>query len=419
MDTPVVAHGSRRIPALLILLLAIGSAGGIRVVVGQAPATPVPPRDPARELALKTPDGFTLATVGDLIELRPLSSRATPGFVDAVKILKDADVAFGNMETNIADIPNFSAPFRGFVAVKEVAADVKAIGIDLVNRANNHLPDGGIDGMLATDTLLDQAGLVHAGTGRSLAEARMPRYLETPKGRVGLVGMTSTFAAQMMAGDQEGISPARPGLNGLRVTQSLVVSPAQLSAIRGVRDSIYAPRETAGTPIPVPSDSPDRLQFFGASLKAGDKVGTYTYATNPRAQPLRARTGRRRAFVPGRPRIRCAAGRCGYAAAGVGVGRAVGARAAAEVVRAVGNDHCDRGQRRRHPSEACHDGQRRRGEVAAVHRSHHVGLSSAIHAVDRIGVGVRARCARRRERVAARSRPGREERSPRSAALSR
>ena len=35
-----------------------------------------------------------------------------------------------------------------------------------MNCANNHLPDGGIDGMLATDALLDQASLVHAGTGQ-------------------------------------------------------------------------------------------------------------------------------------------------------------------------------------------------------------------------------------------------------------
>jgi hypothetical protein len=264
-----------------MLLLSVCAVVGARVLFGQAPTTPLPPRDRARELALKVPDGFTLATVGDLIELRPLSSRTDPGFVGAIKILKDADVAFGNMETNIADIPNFDAPFRGFVAVKEVAADVKALGIDMVNRANNHLPDGGIEGMFATDRLLDEAGLVHAGTGRSLAEARMPHYLETPKGRVGLVGMTSSFAAQMMAGDQEALSPARPGLNGLRVTQSLVLSQAQIEAARKIRDAVYDQRNTASTPIPVaPNEPADRLQFFGASLKAGDKMGSYSYTMN-------------------------------------------------------------------------------------------------------------------------------------------
>jgi hypothetical protein len=275
------AFARHRLVVGQLLLLTVSGALGARVLIGQAPITPLPPRDRGRELALKTADGFTLATVGDLIELRPLATRTDPGFVAAIKILKDADVAFGNMETNIADIPSFDTPFRGFVAVKDVAADVKALGIDMVNRANNHLPDGGIEGMFATNRLLDEVGLVHAGTGRSLAEARMPRYLETPKGRVGLVGMTSSFAAQMMAGDQEGVSSARPGLNGLRVTQSLVLTPAQIEAARNIRDAVYDQRNMVSTPIPVaPNEPADRLQFFGASLKAGDKAGAYSYAMN-------------------------------------------------------------------------------------------------------------------------------------------
>ncbi len=280
MPKPLASGRARVVVALLLLLCGCAFAGA-RVLIGQAPTTPLPQRNRGKELALKVADGFTLATVGDLIELRPLAARTDPGFVAAIRILKDADVAFGNMETNIADIPAFDTPFRGFVAVKEVAADVKALGIDMVNRANNHLPDGGMEGMFATNRLLDEAGLVHAGTGRSLAEARMPRYLETPKGRVGLVGMTSSFAAQMMAGDQDGVSSARPGLNGLRVTQSLVLSPAQIEAARKIRDAVYDQRNLASTPIPVaPNEAVDRLQFFGASLKAGDKVGAYSYTMN-------------------------------------------------------------------------------------------------------------------------------------------
>jgi hypothetical protein len=160
--------------AALLLLLTVCAGFGARVLIGQAPTTALPTRDRGREFALKVADGFTLATVGDLIELRPLSMRTDPGFAGAIKILKDADVAFGNMETNIADIPNFDAPFRGFVAVKEVAADVKALGIDMVNRANNHLPDGGIEGMFATDRLLDEAGL--ASPSHATLKRRLPAY---------------------------------------------------------------------------------------------------------------------------------------------------------------------------------------------------------------------------------------------------
>ena len=65
---------------------------------------------------------------------------------------------------------------------------MKAMGITIVNRANNHTFDNGDEGMFPTNTLLDEAGIVHAGTGRNLEEARDAAYLMTPKGRAGLVG---------------------------------------------------------------------------------------------------------------------------------------------------------------------------------------------------------------------------------------
>ncbi|MDX1579791.1 MAG: CapA family protein, partial [Gemmatimonadota bacterium] len=40
----------------------------------------------------------------------------------------------------------------------------------------------------------ETAGLVTAGTGEHLAEARAPGYLETPGGRVALISIASTFA---------------------------------------------------------------------------------------------------------------------------------------------------------------------------------------------------------------------------------
>jgi poly-gamma-glutamate synthesis protein (capsule biosynthesis protein) len=73
------------------------------------------------------------------------------------------------------------------VAVPEVAKDLKALGFDMVSRANNHAMDWGIEGMRETSRWLDEAGLVHAGVGEERAGARAARYLETDMGRVGLV----------------------------------------------------------------------------------------------------------------------------------------------------------------------------------------------------------------------------------------
>ena len=53
----------------------------------------------------------------------------------------------------------------------QVAADLKAMGFDMVSRANNHLFDLELEGMFATNALLDEAGISHAGSGKNLDEA--------------------------------------------------------------------------------------------------------------------------------------------------------------------------------------------------------------------------------------------------------
>ena len=47
------------------------------------------------------------------------------------------------------------------------AADMKALGVDMVSVANNHSTDWGPEGLLETSRLLDEAGIAHAGGGRT------------------------------------------------------------------------------------------------------------------------------------------------------------------------------------------------------------------------------------------------------------
>ena len=54
-------------------------------------------------MKIETP--FTLASVGDVMIKRPASMLEDPAFQGALKLLRDADVAVGNMEGNLADIP--------------------------------------------------------------------------------------------------------------------------------------------------------------------------------------------------------------------------------------------------------------------------------------------------------------------------
>ncbi len=199
-------------------------------VFGEPPA---PARDAARELAMKVTGPFTVAAVGDVMIKRPASMRADAAFQNAIRLLRDADIAVGNMEGNLSDLPRFEGPLRGMMGSKEVAADLKAMGFDLMNRANNHIFDADKEGMLATIEQLDAAGIVHAGTGRNLEDARAPAYLDTAKGRIAIVGMhTPHNTAQANASYQSGNVGGRPGLNALNYETFHHVTTEQLDALK-------------------------------------------------------------------------------------------------------------------------------------------------------------------------------------------
>src|SRR5262245_56547545 len=106
----------------IVVLLAASVPVGRAQNVGsdQVPVEPpTRPRDPARELALKINGSFTLASVGDVMIRRPASMLDDAAFQSAIKLLRDADIAVGNMEGNLADIPKFEGPLRGMMGSKD------------------------------------------------------------------------------------------------------------------------------------------------------------------------------------------------------------------------------------------------------------------------------------------------------------
>lgn len=192
------------------------------------------------ELLPSVADGFSLAATGDCLATRPLAPtlERDPGSAEVVALLRGATVAFGNMETSILDIRGFTGAPRtvedwGMFGPPSVATDLAALGFRLMSRANNHAMDWGAEGMRETGRHADAAGIVHAGAGERLANARAPRYVETPKGRVGLVSMVSMPRwDQDAALDPFGEVPGRPGVNALRLQRTITVPPAALEALQ-------------------------------------------------------------------------------------------------------------------------------------------------------------------------------------------
>ncbi|MGX9147946.1 CapA family protein [Mesorhizobium sp. 128a] len=223
-------------------------------------------------------DGFTMVAVGDLILSRPLTNGNHQGFGDVVKILRDADATFGNMETLIFDSRSFKgspqAEYGGayHVSVPQLGPDLKAMGFNLMSRANNHTLDWGLEGMRETSRVLDESGVVHAGAGENLAQAGAARFLETPRGRVALLSFCTTFMPMSPACAPAGEAPGRPGLNPLRLAESIVVPPEIFKNLRQLRDALPGYKLDDGDPA--------KVAVAGATFKPGVKAA-YSYEPNP------------------------------------------------------------------------------------------------------------------------------------------
>ena len=200
---------------------------------------------PAAAIQSRSPIGsetqWTLAAVGDVIMNRRLEQfdhPDDPGFHELANVIRAADAAFMNLEQSVFRLQEFDgwpAAENGGnyeVGSPETLMDLVSMGFNLFNRANNHTTDYGVAGLRATNRLLDEMGLVHAGTGENLGWASRPGYLDTSRGRIALIGMASTHSPMSRAGSASPEVQGRPGLNALRLNRRNEGSPSTMSALR-------------------------------------------------------------------------------------------------------------------------------------------------------------------------------------------
>jgi poly-gamma-glutamate synthesis protein (capsule biosynthesis protein) len=219
---------------------------------------------PERELAASVADGFTMASVGDTILAYPQSQNADPGFRAVLDLIRGADVATANYEGNIIDGRTFrgSGP-GGFAGTPDVAADLKAMGFDLVARSNNHSGEYGYEGLLETNSWLDKAGVVYAGSGEKYASARAARFVSTSRGRVGMVATASSYSAAMVAEPARGEWPGRGGQSALRYTRFFMSPTALWPSVTAIREAF-----PNGTGFYVPTtDTADTITILGERFR--------------------------------------------------------------------------------------------------------------------------------------------------------
>lgn len=177
--------------------------------------------------------------VGDILVQKRIPENYD-GFQEIKDFIMQGDARFFNLETTLNyEGECFASQFSGGTYVRanpEMYYDTLRYGFNMTSANNNHAFDFSFDGFARTLETLNESGITHAGIGNNLHQASAPAYLETPHGRVALVAVNTTFNAAMMAGEQSRRVAGRPGINGLRITQKVVVPKADFETIRRVGD---------------------------------------------------------------------------------------------------------------------------------------------------------------------------------------
>ncbi len=105
-------------------------------------------------------------------------------------IMKQADLVMVNLECAIT---SSNTLWKGEPKAFYFGAPVEAVdtlvmaGVDVVNLANNHVLDFDYKGLDDTLKLLSQAGIIHAGAGKSSRKASNPAFFERKGIRFGMV----------------------------------------------------------------------------------------------------------------------------------------------------------------------------------------------------------------------------------------
>ena len=231
------------------------------------PATVAAQRDPSGSLSGN--GTFTMALTGDAIITRALSPYKEPEFLRLIELIRSADVSYANLEMLFHDYEPSPAAESGGTYMRaepKLAKELVWAGFDIVSMANNHTGDYGPEGMRLTRTHAESAGLVTAGAGENLYEAREARFLETHEGRVALISTSATFSNAARAGAPRGAVRGRPGLNPLRFVSRRTVLPDQLEELRGVLSRMGQRVSEPGRP----------LNVFGTRVEPGERVGVLT-----------------------------------------------------------------------------------------------------------------------------------------------
>ena len=191
------------VPTTIVIALLVAPVAGAAPDPHGAIDGPADPVAGVQPPVRATPPGrtFTVAAVGDWLAENLVNNAAAAAAPPGVRfdhepllramtpLVQWADLAICHMETPIGepgDIAGYAGKgpygYNKILAPYELAGDLHRVGFDRCSTASNHANDLGTAGIGSTLDALDEAGIGHAGTARTQAEAAPAAHLLTVNG---------------------------------------------------------------------------------------------------------------------------------------------------------------------------------------------------------------------------------------------
>lgn len=201
----------------------------------------MPPKpDPDAARLPKVISQVRLVAVGDIImhgDVKKAASQSPDqqesGFpslwADVLPMLKDSDIAFGNLETPVAPRSGKPGiPFQ-FNAPEGLPKALRASGFTVLSIANNHAFDQGVAGVTETLDRLKEAGIVTVGSGETKAMAEQSKIIDKNGIKFAFLAFTDLFNIDLNRKATEpwvrplNLEPAKEAIKAIRSQADVVV----------------------------------------------------------------------------------------------------------------------------------------------------------------------------------------------------
>ncbi len=181
------------------------------------------------QLLKEDPGDIIVTGVGDMIFNEQISNLPEPDHQNLYRLMREADIAYGNLEMSLNERPELQRPFYNFRMGRDFAWEIADIGINLVSMANNHSLDFGPEGLSEYLNILDHTGIRHAGAGLTLAEAHEPavKKVQNQKTRFGLLSYMRFWTPRRTA------NPNGPSLATIDPAVILVRNGDKVESVEG------------------------------------------------------------------------------------------------------------------------------------------------------------------------------------------